>query len=80
MIKTKPFAVLFVCLGNICPSPTAHGVFRRKVKQQGLEHRITVDSTGARNYHPGSPPDQRSQEHAAKRGFDHSRMKSVTRL
>jgi protein-tyrosine phosphatase len=57
-------------MGNICRSPTAHGVFRHKVKAQGLEHRIAVDSAGTHNYHPGSPPDDRSQEHAAKRGYD----------
>ena len=66
----KPYSVLFVCMGNICRSPTAHGVFRHKVKAQGLEHRIAVDSAGTHNYHPGSPPDDRSQEHAAKRGYD----------
>jgi protein-tyrosine phosphatase len=66
----KPYSVLFVCMGNICRSPTAHGVFRHKVKAQGLEHRIAVDSAGTHNYHPGSPPDDRSQEHAAMRGYD----------
>lgn len=69
-MKTKPYSVLFVCMGNTCRSPTAHGVFRHKVKAQGLEHRITVDSAGTHNYHPGSPPDDRSQEHALKRGYD----------
>lgn len=57
-------------MGNICRSPTAHGVFRHMVKAQGLEHRVAVDSAGTHNYHPGSPPDVRSQEHALKRGYD----------
>ena len=65
----KPYSILFVCMGNICRSPTAHGVFRHKVKDQGLGHVIHVDSAGTHNYHPGSPPDDRSQEHAAKRGY-----------
>jgi protein-tyrosine phosphatase len=66
----KPYSVLFVCMGNICRSPTAHGVFRHKVKAQGLDHLIAVDSAGTHNYHPGSPPDDRSQEHALRRGYD----------
>ena len=65
----KPCSILFVCMGNICRSPTAHGVFRHKVKQQGLEATIAVDSAGTHNYHPDSPPDERSQMHAAKRGY-----------
>jgi protein-tyrosine phosphatase len=65
----KPYSVLFVCMGNICRSPTAHGVFRHKVKALGLDQHITVDSAGTHNYHPGSPPDSRSQEHASKRGY-----------
>lgn len=65
----KPYSILFVCMGNICRSPTAHGVFRHKVKEQGLGHVVHVDSAGTHNYHPGSPPDDRSQEHAAKRGY-----------
>lgn len=74
MIKT--YSVLFVCMGNICRSPTAHGVFRHKVKEQGLEHRVQVDSAGTHNYHPGSPPDQRSQKHAALRGYDLSDLRA----
>jgi protein-tyrosine phosphatase len=66
----KTYSVLFVCMGNICRSPTAHGVFRHKVKEQGLDHLITADSAGTHNYHPGSPPDDRSREHAAQRGYD----------
>ncbi len=72
----KPCSILFVCMGNICRSPTAHGVFQHKVAQQGLEHTIAVDSAGTHNYHPNSPPDERSQEHAAKRGYDLSNLRA----
>ena len=63
------YSVLFVCMGNICRSPTAHGVFRQKVIDQRLTHIVQIDSAGTHNYHPGSPPDERSQAHAAKRGY-----------
>lgn len=66
----KPCAVLFVCMGNICRSPTAHGVMRHKVQALGLQRWIRVDSAGTHNYHPESPPDVRSQAHAAQRGYD----------
>ncbi len=58
-----PYSVLFVCMGNICRSPTAHGVFRHKVKANGLDRWVNVDSAGTHNYHPDSPPDERSQAH-----------------
>ena len=66
----KPYAILFVCMGNICRSPTADGVLRAKLKQLGLHNQVQVDSAGTHNYHPGSPPDARSQKHAARRGYD----------
>ena len=72
----KNQSILFVCMGNICRSPTAHGVFLRKVAEQGLAHCIKVDSAGTHNYHPGSPPDERSQMHAAKRGYDLSALRA----
>ena len=72
----KPVSVLFVCMGNICRSPTAHGVLRHKVQELGLHEFVTVDSAGTHNYHPGSPPDDRSQEHAAKRGYDLSNLRA----
>ena len=72
----KPYSILFVCMGNICRSPTAHGVFRHKVKEQGLGHVIHVDSAGTHNYHPGSAPDDRSQVHAAKRGYQLSDLRA----
>ena len=72
----KSTSVLFVCMGNICRSPTAHGVFRHKVQANGLQEFVTVDSAGTHNYHPGSPPDERSLEHAAKRGYDLSDLRA----
>lgn len=48
------YSVLFLCMGNICRSPTAHGVFRHRVQAAGLADRVRVDSAGTHNYHPGS--------------------------
>jgi protein-tyrosine phosphatase len=64
------FSVLFVCMGNLCRSPTAEGVFRHQVRQAGLQDRIRVDSAGTHDYHVGSPPDERSCRHASLRGYD----------
>lgn len=72
----KPYAVLFVCMGNICRSPTAHGVFQHMVKAQHLHDRVQVDSAGTHNYHPNSPPDERSQQHAVRRGYDLSELRA----
>ncbi len=63
-------SVLFVCLGNICRSPTGEGVFRSLVEQQGHEEKVVVDSAGTIGYHEGNRADSRMREHAAKRGFD----------
>ncbi|NIP71660.1 MAG: low molecular weight phosphotyrosine protein phosphatase [Gammaproteobacteria bacterium] len=62
--------VLFVCLGNICRSPTAQGVFMKLVEEQGLAHVVAADSAGTHAYHVGEPPDPRAQEAARKRGID----------
>jgi protein-tyrosine phosphatase len=62
--------VLFVCLGNICRSPTAEGVFRQLLTQQAPELQVDVDSAGTADYHIGSPPDLRSQRAAMRRGID----------
>lgn len=72
----KTYSVLFVCMGNICRSPTAHGVFRQKLIEHGLADQVQVDSAGTHNYHPGSPPDERSQAHAVKRGYDLSDLRA----
>lgn len=68
--------VLFVCMGNICRSPTAEGVFRRLVEQQGLAGQIIVDSAGTHDYHIGDAPDARSQAAAAHRGYDLSDLRA----
>lgn len=60
--------VLFVCMGNICRSPTAEGVFTHLVERQGLSHLIGSDSAGTHAYHVGEPPDVRAQQAARKRG------------
>ncbi len=69
MNKNHKIKVLFVCMGNICRSPTADAVFRHYVRNAGLEHMIEVDSAGTHAYHIGHPPDQRSQQAAMKRGY-----------
>lgn len=61
--------VLFVCLGNICRSPTAYGVFRDVVQQAGLSHSITIDSAGTGSWHVGSAPDARAIKAAQSRGY-----------
>jgi protein-tyrosine phosphatase len=68
--------VLFVCLGNICRSPTAEGVFRAKAEAAGLSTHLTIDSAGTSNYHPGEPPDARSQANARRRGYDLSKLRA----
>jgi protein-tyrosine phosphatase len=66
--------LLFVCMGNICRSPTAEGVMRHRLQGHGLQDRIVVDSAGTHNFHPGKAPDPRSQTHAAQRGYDLSKL------
>lgn len=66
----KKVSVLFVCMGNICRSPTAQGVFEKLIQRQQLTQRIQVDSAGTHAYHIGEPPDSRSQAAALARGID----------
>lgn len=68
--------VLFVCMGNICRSPTAEGVFRQRVEQAGLQKQIMIDSAGTHSYHVGSKPDARAQEAAGRRSVDLSRLRA----
>ncbi|MCK7576381.1 MAG: low molecular weight phosphotyrosine protein phosphatase [Chromatiales bacterium] len=68
--ESNPVRILFVCMGNICRSPTAHGVFRRLVIDEGLSHRIEIDSAGTHAYHIGEPPDRRARDTARMRGID----------
>ena len=65
----EKISVLFVCMGNICRSPTAHGVFRKLVADAGLEDLIHTDSAGTHAYHGGEPPDRRAIAAAGRRGF-----------
>ena len=67
--------ILFVCLGNICRSPTAEGVFRQVVQRAALTELITIDSAGTHAYHVGDPPDARAQAAAARRGIDLSGLR-----
>jgi protein-tyrosine phosphatase len=67
--KEKNISVLFVCMGNICRSPTAEGVFRHYVTEAGLAQRVDIDSAGTHAYHVGAPPDRRALAAAARRGF-----------
>ena len=62
--------ILFVCLGNICRSPTAEGVFRNLLEARELTSRFEIDSAGTGDWHIGKPPDNRAQAAAAKRGVD----------
>jgi protein-tyrosine phosphatase len=67
-------AVLFVCMGNICRSPTAEDVFRQRAAAAGLA--LEIDSAGTHGYHVGEPPDARSSRHAAQRGYDLSAQRA----
>ena len=70
MINKANIKVLFVCMGNICRSPTAEGVFRHIVAEQGLQGSIVTDSAGTHAYHVGEQPDRRAQSTAKSRGID----------
>ena len=69
-------SVLFVCMGNICRSPSAHGVMRKLVQDAGLENRIEIDSAGTHAYHVGEAPDPRAQSAAIQRGVDLSDLRA----
>jgi len=71
--------VLFVCLGNICRSPTAEGVFHDLVRRRGMETSIGTDSAGTSGWHIGAPPDTRARAEARRRGInlDHLRSRKV---
>jgi len=75
MTRSTTIRVLFVCMGNICRSPTAEGVFRRLVEEAGLSDQIEVDSAGTHAYHVGESPDARAQEAARRRGVDLSPLR-----
>ena len=71
----KP-SVLFVCLGNICRSPTAEAVFRERAARAGMADRIAIASAGTGDWHVGQPPDRRAIAHASKRGYDLRRLRA----
>lgn len=76
MNSHKRVKVLFVCMGNICRSPTAHGVFRHLVQAEGLAEQIEIDSAGTHAYHVGNPADTRSSATAKQRGIDLSDLRA----
>lgn len=73
MSKVK---VLFVCMGNICRSPLAHGLFEHRVEEAGLSKAISIDSAGTHAYHVGNTPDPRSQQTAKRHGIDLSAQRA----
>ena len=76
---TRPVRILFVCLGNICRSPSAEGVFRHYVSEQGACDRYDIDSAGLIAHHEGELPDGRMRAHAARRGYElTSRSRPIT--
>jgi protein-tyrosine phosphatase len=72
----KETRVLFVCLGNICRSPTAEGVFRELVNQKGVADQISIDSAGTGDWHIGRPADVRAAQAALSRGYDLSSLRA----
>lgn len=76
MNSSEKISLLFVCLGNICRSPTAEAVFIKRVKEAGLTERFVVDSAGVIAAHAGEKADARMRQHAAKRGYD---LQSISR-
>src|SRR5512137_2073091 len=70
--------ILFVCMGNICRSPTAEGVFRKLVQERAPHLQVEIDSAGTHAYHVGEPPDRRAIAAAARRGIDLSGLRART--
>lgn len=79
LIYMNKIKILFVCMGNICRSPTAEGVFTKLVKDENLSHVFEIDSAGTHAYHEGEEPDLRSQKSAKERGIElhHLRARKV---
>lgn len=75
-MKTDPVKVLMVCLGNICRSPTAEGIFRAQVQKARLQEYVLVDSAGTSDWHVGEPPDPRTVKAAAQRSYDLSEQRA----
>ncbi|MBI2278349.1 MAG: low molecular weight phosphotyrosine protein phosphatase [Dechloromonas sp.] len=70
------FRVLLVCMGNICRSPTAEGVIRKYIKNNGLGDKVEVDSAGTHGYHVGEAPDSRTQRAASARGYNLTQLRA----
>jgi protein-tyrosine phosphatase len=68
-MKDRPYKLLFICMGNICRSPTAEGIMETLISDAGLQDKIVCDSAGTLSYHEGSPPDRRMTTAAAKAGY-----------
>ena len=68
--------VLFVCMGNICRSPTAEGVFTKLINEQNIASKFAVDSAGTHAYHVGNPPDARAQQAALRRGVELQQLRA----
>lgn len=76
MDGTRPISLLIVCMGNICRSPTAHGVMRARIAARGWQGVVQVDSCGTHAYHAGEAADHRAQQHAQRRGYDLSDLRA----
>jgi len=76
MNEKEKYSILFICMGNICRSPTAEGVFRNIVAREGLVDLIRIDSAGTHSYHVGEPPDPRARQAALGRGVDLSGIRA----
>lgn len=75
-----PYKLLFVCLGNICRSPSAENIMNHLIAQKGWQDKITCDSAGTSSYHIGSPPDRRMKAAAQQRGIElHGRARRFER-
>jgi protein-tyrosine phosphatase len=75
MNNSGKVSILFVCMGNICRSPTAEAVFRKYAEKAGLLERLHIDSAGTHDYHVGDAPDARAQQAAKRRGYDMSKLR-----
>lgn len=76
MLDVNAASVLFVCMGNICRSPTAEGVTRQRAQARGMERDVFLESAGTGGWHVGEAPDRRAISHAAKRGYDLSALRA----
>ncbi len=76
MEPSPKVSVLFVCMGNICRSPTAEGVFKKQLDQAGIAHLVHIDSAGTHAYHLSEAPDIRAQRAAMARGIDISMLRA----